>query len=136
MTIDHRTTGRVTALAVAVFSMAVLVPADGQAASKKFSFDNVRGQGEMYWVKVKNRSATDVDGVRVTQQEGGGCSQYTIRNNAKLQGKVGTAGASNSFFVQIYGKCTYKVRFSVAANCKGDKDIFIRPSDKKFDTDG
>lgn len=82
-------------------------------------------------LKIENNSFAIVKQVRVDQEKTDGlCDAVTQKFTQNLSGINFTGGESRgeSFTVQVYPSCKYKIKYGTTSGCAGDKVTHMKPS--------
>jgi len=82
-------------------------------------------------LKIENNSFALVKQVRVDQEKTDGlCEAVTQKFTKNLSGMNVTDGEvrGESFTVQVYPSCRYKIKYGTSSGCAGDKVTHMKPS--------
>ncbi len=93
--------------------------------------DFCKSGAECVGLKVENNSAALVKQVRIDQEKTDGvCEAVTQKFTQNLTG-LNIAGGdlrSESFTVQVFPSCKYKIKYGTTSGCAGDKVTHMKPS--------
>lgn len=110
-----------------IASALVLAATVGSAQAENFCPSDADCVG----LKIENNSSALVKQVRIDQEKTDGlCDAVTQNLTQNLSGLNITAGElrGESFTVQVYPSCQYKIKYGTTSGCAGDKVTHMKPS--------